>query len=324
MYWDVDKTLTYDALFNFIIGNRGGGKTFGAKKKGIDRFLKTGQQFVYVRRYNSELKEISKFFDDIAGFYPEHEFKVSNGNFLVDNEICGCYMALSTAKIKKSVPYPKVWLIIFDEFIIEKGIYHYLPDEVTNFLELYKTIARMRDVRVLFLANAITMTNDYFLYFNITLPYGKTIAKYEDILIELVQDDEFIEKSKQTRFGKLVQGTAYADYAIDNKFILDNKTFIEKKTPNANYTFAIIYKGHKFGIWTDIKAGRQYVSNDIDPSNKIEYALTLNDHSPNTLLLKGYKTPLLQGFIKSYKLGLVRFETVNIKNICADLLKVTL
>lgn len=324
MYWNINKTLTYDSLFNFIIGNRGGGKTFGAKKKAIDRFLKTKEQFVYVRRFKTELRKIKEFFNDICGFYPEHTFDVKDEKFIIDGETAGFYMPLSTAKVNKSVPYPNVWLIIFDEFIIEKGVYHYLPNEVTCFLELYSTIARLRDVKVFFLANAITMTNPYFLYFDICLPYGKDIMKKGDTLIEMVQDKEYINVANQTRFGKLVQGTEYGQYAIENKFILDNNTFVEKKTSNSNYTFAIIYKGHKFGIWTDLKEGKQYVSEDLDPSNKLEYALTLDDHTPNTLLLKGYKTSLVNSFLRSYKLGLVRFESVKIKNICADLLKLTL
>ena len=32
IFWDIGRTLTYNALFNFIVGNRGGGKSYGAKK----------------------------------------------------------------------------------------------------------------------------------------------------------------------------------------------------------------------------------------------------------------------------------------------------
>ena len=44
-FWDINKTMTYNALFNFIIGNRGGGKSFGAKERAIDNFIKKGEQF---------------------------------------------------------------------------------------------------------------------------------------------------------------------------------------------------------------------------------------------------------------------------------------
>ena len=31
VFWDAKKTLTHNALINVILGNRGGGKSFGAK-----------------------------------------------------------------------------------------------------------------------------------------------------------------------------------------------------------------------------------------------------------------------------------------------------
>ena len=62
MYWDIGKPLSYNALFNFIVGARGTGKTYGFKQWAIKDFLKTGAQFVYVRRYKQEMKDIKNFF----------------------------------------------------------------------------------------------------------------------------------------------------------------------------------------------------------------------------------------------------------------------
>ena len=57
IYYDISDTLTHNALYNFIIGERGCGKTYSSKKFAIRRFLKTGEQFIYLRRYKSELSE---------------------------------------------------------------------------------------------------------------------------------------------------------------------------------------------------------------------------------------------------------------------------
>ena len=65
MYWDIKRALSYNCLFNFIIGARGVGKTYGCKEFVIKRFLREGEQFVYVRRYKDELKKMKRFFDDI-------------------------------------------------------------------------------------------------------------------------------------------------------------------------------------------------------------------------------------------------------------------
>ena len=191
MYWDINNSLSYNRLFNFIVGARGVGKTYGAKRWAINDFLKNGNQFVYVRRYKEEFKKIPKFFADIQDEFSKHELKVVPPNFVIDGKVAGTYIALSTSKIEKSTPYPSVTKIIFDEFILDKGFHHYLPDEVTNFLELYSTVARSRDVKVYFLSNALSITNPYFLYFDLKLPYGKSISTKDDILLECVQDSKY-------------------------------------------------------------------------------------------------------------------------------------
>ena len=324
IYWDIGKTLSYNCLFNFIVGARGVGKTYGCKEWAIKDFIKNRNQFVYVRRYKEELKKIDKFFEDIKTMFPDHNFKVNKPNLYMDGELIGTSIALSTAKIEKSTPFPRVNKIIFDEFILDKGFHHYLPDEVTNFLELYSTVARMRDVKVMFLSNALTFTNPYFIYFDLQLPYGSNFKAENDILIEVVKNDEFVKVASETRFSNIIKNTPYYEYSVNNNFLRDTKTFIEKKSEHSNFVFTMIFKGEKYGVWLDYNKGLEYVSKDYDPNSKAVYAITTDDHTPNTMLLKGQKSVLIENFIKYYKLGLVRFESVNIKNICMDIIKLTL
>lgn len=328
IYWDINKCLSYDALFNVIIGNRGAGKTFGATVYVIKRFLKNGDQFFYVRRYKKELKKNAMFFNAIIAenMFPDHTFEVKNDEYYIDGKLAGYSMCVSTAKIGKGVTYPKVKTIIYDEFIIEKGVYHYLPDEVVCFLNLYESIARTRDVRVFLLSNAVTMTNPYCLFWDLKIPRGKNnIYKNGEILLELVQNVEFIEMKKKTRFGQLVAGTKFADYSIDNKFLLDNDAFIEKKGENPSYSFTLSYKGYKFGIWYSYAVGKYWVSYDIDPSCKLVYSLTLDDHRPNTMLIKNLnKAVFVKNFLDNYKMSNVYFESVQIKNLMYEILRLIL
>jgi hypothetical protein len=328
IYYSGNETLTHNCLFNFIIGNRGCGKTYWSKNWAIRDFLKTGSQFVYVRRYDTEFEKgkKEKFFDDIRNEFPEHKLKVKGYEALIDDKPAGQFMSLSKAKIEKSTPFPLVNKIIFDEFILDKGNYYYLPDEVVNFLELYATIARSRNnVRVFFLSNAITITNPYFLYWGMHPNPNKRYTKpKEDLLIELVQNKDFIEMQKQTRFGKLVSGTAYGDYAIENQFLRDSDTFVQKKTAKAKNFFVLKYKGQSYGVWIDYSAGKYFVSDDVDPSCKIVYSTTLEDHSPNTLLLKGGQSKILKTFVNNYRMGNVLFESINIKNIVYEIVRMSL
>ena len=323
MFWNIQKTLSYNALFNFIVGNRGGGKTYGAKEFVINRFLKHQEQFVYIRRYKKEFSKVKTFFADIEEAFPDERLEVKGMNFYINGKVAGFAIPLSTSKIEKSTAYPDVTTIIFDEFILDKGTYHYLPDEVTHFLECYETIARSRNnCRVFFLSNAITVTNPYFLYFNIKLPYNSNISCKNDILIELVQNEDFIKMKKNTRFGKLIQGTEYADYSIDNNFLRDKKTFIEKKSGHCQFLFTFIYNSLQLGVWANYKEGKMFVSNDVDPHYTRAFALTKADHTPNTLLISSLKKSYaFRTFLENYKLGNIYYENMNIKNTVYEIVK---
>ena len=132
-----------------------------------------------------------------------------------------------------------------------------------------------------------------------------------------------VARQQNTRFAS-VASQKYKDYAFNNKFLLDDSTFIKKKTASANFQFSFVYKGERFGIWVDYKEGGYFVSRDIDPYNKIEYAITLKDHSPNRVLLKQISKSLMKRFIEAYKEGFVYFETMNIKNITYEVIKLCL
>ena len=51
--------------------------------------------------------------------------------------------------------------------------------------------------------------------------------------------------------GRLVSGTSYSDYAINNKMVNDNNFFIEKKQGSAKFSFCFIYNGETYGVWID-------------------------------------------------------------------------
>lgn len=326
MWYDIGETISHNCLFNFVIGNRGCGKTYAAKKRAVKQFLDKGYQFVYLRRYQEELQETAEsYFNDIIlnREFPDAIIEYRGGTYYINDQVAGYAMALTKAKDYKSISFPMVYLIIFDEFLIEdNGYARYLKNEVKQFLSFYMSIDRYRGCTVFFLANSVSMVNPYTLFWNINLPYGSNIVKKGDILLQLVQDEEFINERKQTRFGKLVEGTDFADYAIGNKFMNDSKSFIMKKTEKAHYYFTFIYMLEKFGVWIDYSEGKIFVSENVDPSCRIVYSLTVDDHQPNTMLLKQInKSPLFKTFIENYKMGNVYFESQKVKNITYEVIR---
>lgn len=330
IYLNFSKMFTYNALIYFLIGERGCGKSYGAKKYCANHFLKTNKQFVYIRRYKTELKEAlysnsePSFFNQIKDDKTMKNHKLTNNNstFFIDDKICGYAIPLSIANILKSSTYEKVDTIIFDEFIIDKGCYHYLKNEVTQLLELMLTIARLHDIKVVLIGNAISITNPYFDYFNLTLPYNSEYKTFKNGLIVLryVKNLEYRKEFKKTKIGQLIDGTPYGEYAIDNIFLRDNTSFIMKKTKNSKFSFTLIINNQKLGIWSDSNNKLIFISNDYDPNYKITFSLNTNDHNENTILIKLRTSPLFKILITHYRLAHLYFENQKIKNLITAIL----
>lgn len=310
MYYNVEDALSYNALFTFVIGGRGCGKSYSAKRRVIKKFLKKGSQFVYLRRYKTEFKKIKNFFNDIAHEFPDHTFKASANGLFIDGKIAGYPITLSTQIIEKSTPYPDVEDILFEEFLIDPASpYHYLRSEVETFLETYSTIARDRDVRCLFLANNVSMYNPYFMYFGLHLKGDEVKCRKGDLILLKVSSEEYANHMLQTRFGKIIKGTSYGQYAIGNVALRDSEEFIEKKQGTADYYYGFFFEGEFFGVWIDDVLGLIYVSTDYDPYYKEKYTLSLSDHSPNTIMLKSIKNESKWRLsLLLFRQGKVRFE----------------
>ena len=319
MWYDKQQLLSHNKIMNMVLSNRGGGKTFNMTRWAIDDYKKNGSQCVWVRRYQTEIDEMltnGKFFDAVREYYPNDELTI-DGNFgYVNGNLAIYFIALSTSRQLKSNNYPFVNKIIFDEFIIDKGRVTYLKNEVEVFLDLYETIARMRDnVRAVLLANSITIVNPYFLFWNIKPNPNKRFTVKGQVCVELFTDADFIEKKKKTRFGQLVDGTRYGNYAIENKWLLDNETFVEQKTPDAEFMLGIKYMGIVYGFWVDYKVGLIFVNRQYDPSSYSLYCLTKDDHEANLLLIKSLSdNKRIQRVVYAFQNGLLRFSDMQVKN----------
>ena len=335
IYYDYQRVLSYNALMTYIIGERGVGKSYGAKEFVADRFINKGKQFVYLRRYKTELKEAMMkkghpiFFEQIVynedgtknKKYENHKLTNKNDTMYIDDKLCGFAMPLSIANILKSSSYNNVDTIIFDEFIIDKGCYHYLQNEVEQLLDVIETVGRLRDIRIIFLGNAISITNPYFTYFNLSLPYNSDIvvSKKDNkgnplIIVNYIKNLKYREVKKQSRFGQLIEGTEYGKYAIDNEFLRDSKSFIRKKSKTSKFYFILVINGKHYGVWCDYKDGLMFISNDYDPNCPVIFSINPDDHNENTLLIRCRTSPFFKSIIEHYRLARLCFENQQIKN----------
>ena len=323
IFYNYDKLFSYNFLMAFVIGERGCGKTFNAKVACLKKFIRTGEQFIYLRRYKTELDtSLQTFWNDLQsnGYFEDYELKVKKNKMLTEfkcnGKTCGYAVPLSTANILKSTAFPKVKTIIFDEFILDSssGTYHYLRNEVEMVLDIIETVGRLRDIQVLFLGNAVSVANPYFAYFDLELPYNSEFKTFKDgaILVNYIKNLKYREAKKKSRFGKLIEDTNYGKYAIDNEFLRDNMTFVEKRPPDAYFYGLIIVNKMHIGIWrTD--GAMYYLSEKYDPNTRVKLACDYDDHTEGTYFLNIRENYYLKICAVAYKQGLLRFENMKIK-----------
>lgn len=329
-YWDITRTLSHNCLFNFIISMRGGGKTYGALKYCVSKYLKEQAkgntwQFIYVRRQENELKKLTisrggRLFAAVQKEFPNHALKAESNTLYCDGKVMGYAVQLSTAKTVKSDSFPHVQMIIFDEFIVGKGSM-YLNDEITQFLELYSTVARPGtdhpEVKVFFLGNAVTQTNPYFEYFYLERPYTGEFKKFgqtKDILVQDVDVPTVQQAMNASRFGQMIAGSKYAKYAVDNEWLEDNTDFLGKKNKDCEYRMTLRYNGEWIGVWYDTLNWIYYISDDVDLQNPNKYSATSDDMQPNAMLIKNARSMSnFKHMIEAYSLGAIRYENIKLK-----------
>lgn len=329
IFWDINKSWSRKKLINIIVGSRNKGKTFGVKEKAIKLFLESGKKFVYIRRYQKEMKKAkTSFFADIIKEekFPDLKFEVKGDYAYINDVLAGYFFTLSTQSNLKSVSLPEADFIIFDEFTIDpKERYKkYLPFEVEMFINLIETIIRMRDegIYIYLLGNAFTWTNPYFMQLNIRKPYQRKWYETEFLYFELAESEDFNEAKSATRWGKFLKTTSMGEHIIENKFFRDNNDFIVKKAyEKMRYFFTLKASGKYYGVYMCAEDGVMYVSDNYDKNFSLIYVTILDNHEPNTMLLKGSKSPPFKRFIDEFKRGNVRFSSTHVKNVVYEVIK---
>ena len=331
MYFNLDKLYSHNGwIIAMIIGERGVGKSFASKRHVMNRFLKYGEQFIYLRRYKTELDtSLATFFDDLRdkGYFVDHDLEVVKSKmltkFLCDGKVCGYAVPLSTSNILKSTSFPKVATIIYDEYMLDNsGTYRMLKHEPELLCDLIETVGRLRDIKVLMLGNNTGFYSSPFTAFwGLELPYGSEFRTFKDglIIVQYIKNEEYRAAKKASKFGKLVEGSVWGDYAIENKSLRENTDFLEKRPSKSKYHGTLIINGESVGVWCGDNAF-VYLSDDYDPNTLYKFACKYTDHNEHSVLLNARENWLLSYVIRAYKQGWVRFENPKIKATTQDLI----
>lgn len=326
IYYNYDKIMSFPQKFKIITGERGIGKSYGAKLLALRRGVKTHKLcFVWVRKTETQVKELkSKFLTDIKKdpIFKDVSFEVKgNGIFLKDEfglTRIGEFIALSTSENLKSSSYDDVTLLVFDEFTSQERMK--LSNEITIFCDLLESVFRTREnYQVLLLSNAMTTLSPYYDLLKIKINKDGEFTKNDICVCQYCISQAFRDFKKNTTLGKLFENTEYGEHAIENKFILDDETNVMKLKGYKSYLYGLVLNGVKIGVWY-MNGGSIYISNDYF-EKETKYTIYINDMQQNedcNLLTK--KSQVFNYLKKKHYEGIVFFETLKIKNEVVEMM----
>ena len=179
-FWLKDNLDATGANYRMAFSQRGPGKSYQTKCEAIDRWLETGKQFGLIRRLDNQLTidKVSEYWTDMTEYFTEHAKSVfpnfesfvivpRTGKWTVYGMeegtskkeplgVIGYYFAVNCSERYKSVSYPDIDFVIYEEFMSES--HSYLPNEFDKLMSIISTIKRRRtDFVIYMLGNTVDM-----------------------------------------------------------------------------------------------------------------------------------------------------------------------
>ena len=180
-YYELDRILTKNAHINFIIGERSNGKTTAVLRHIVKDYYETGRRGMIVRQMEEDIKgfRATALFAAINNGMVEeltndeyHAVKCfrrsyylgrlnDDGEMVYEKEPFAQLVSLSQADHNKSISFPNVGTIMFDEFMRQGG--QMLTDELKKFDSIISTIVREKAMATIFMvANTVSWNSPYF------------------------------------------------------------------------------------------------------------------------------------------------------------------
>lgn len=216
----------------FVYSGRNRGKSFEISSQLIADAWYERKLFGYIRRNKATVTDIEQYFEDKIHFIQDmtdgtrEGITVSRGKIylfhtvmdeksggmkrILDEHI-GYFFALSTQNNYKSLQYPDVWNLIYEEVLTDD---QFLPAEPEKLLNLWSTVSRSRPGFVMWLvSNTVSAVNPY------SKSWGIHLAK---------------NKPGEIRLSKLYLGTYMRDrdeedYMLIAAHYLEDKDSITKE-----------------------------------------------------------------------------------------------
>jgi len=228
IYFDYNPIFSHNSDIIIITALRGVGKSYGAKIKCLNAFLKNKRTFVWARRTAEQL-ELTKntFMDDIKAndknglyknfyvvgnflYYKEtetREIKHKDGTIEEIEEIkkiykVGLFISFNVGGNARGLAqdFESVKYFIYDEFIEEDNT-KYLKDELQKFSSVMTSCLRLADAKIILLSNSLTSANLYFKLFNVKITNKNINSWFVNIPVETDTGQKILKLKIAFQYG---------------------------------------------------------------------------------------------------------------------------
>lgn len=281
--------------------NRSAGKTTYFSRLCVNRFLKHGEKFMLIYRFNYQLDDCAdKFFKDINTlFFPGSVMQSkrrASGTYhelFLDEKSCGYAVSLNSADGLKNYShlFSDTMRMMFDEFQSETN--HYCSEELRKFISIHTSVSRgqgqqIRYVPVYMISNPVSIINPYYVEMGISPRLNDQVKflRGDGFVLEQGYVEAASEAQKQSGFNRAFAKNDYVAYSSESVYLNDNKSFIERPSGNPRYLCTIRYNGCDYAIKEYLDLGILYCDDRPDKTFPERITVTTDDHEINYVMLK--------------------------------------
>ena len=334
-YYDGTKLLSLKDIngnkpeIYICTSNRSGGKTTYFGRYLVNRFLKHGEKFGLLYRYEYEVSDAGdKFYKQLQSLFfndtemsCQYHAKQKYSELFLNGVSCGYAIALNCADtIKKySHLYSDIERLLMDEFQSETS--NYCPKEIEKFQSIHYSLARgngkqYRYLPTIMLSNPVTLLNPYYVALGISsrLSDETKFMRGNGWVLEQGYNETASLSQKTSGFYKAfnTQQNSYAKYSTEAVYLNDQLSFIDKVEGKNKYVCTLKYMNKEFAVREYAELGFLYVNKVVDSSFNNRICVTTSDHDINYVMLKT-NAYMIQAFRQLFSRGAFRFADLECK-----------
>lgn len=307
--------------------NRSAGKTTYFNRLVVNRFIKRGEKFALLYRFNYELDGCDeKFFKDIKElFFSEYDMTAAKKmkgiyqELYLNDEPCGYAISINSAdQLKRnSHLFSDIDNIIFDEFQSEQN--HYCDKEVEKFISIHNSIARghgkqSRYVPVYMISNPVTILNPYYVAMDISTRLQKDthFLRGDGFVLEQGYNETASAALKSSAFNRAFGSSDYIAYSAEGVYLQDDLSFVDTPSGRGKYVATIRYAGIDYGVREYPELGIVFCDKSVDYQYPLKITVDTADHKLNYVMVSS-NFILIQKLRYYFEHGCMRFKDLQAK-----------